>query len=90
MGMELPDEQRRLGEIERELAADDPRLARRFARRERVSAGTLAAVIAGVAGLAAAGGTLIVAGVRLGLPVVAGIGVIIAVALPVLVWVARR
>ena len=88
--MELPDEQRRLGEIERELAAADPRLARRFARRERVSAGTLAAVIAGAVGLAAAGGTVVIAGLRLGMPIVAGIGVIIAVALPVLVWAARR
>lgn len=82
------DEQRRLGEIERELAAEDPRLARRF--DQPVAAGALAAVVSGVLILLGAGGMLILMGVRLGMPIVVGIGVVIAAVLPVLVWVARR
>ena len=89
--MALPDdEQRRLGEIERELAAEDPRLARRFAHRQQVTAGMLAAMVSGALILLAAGATLIVMGVRLGQPVVVGIGALVAVVLPVLGWVAKR
>ena len=89
--MALPDdEQRRLGEIERELAAEDPRLARRFAHQRQVTAGMLAALITGALVLLGAGGTLIVMGIRLHQPVVVGIGSVVAVVLPVLGWVARR
>ncbi len=89
--MALPDdEQRRLGEIERELAEQDPQLARRFARRQPMTAGTLAALLSGALLLLASGIILIVMGVRLGVPAVVMIGVVLALVLPAMVWTRRR
>lgn len=83
------DEQRRLNEIERELAEDEPRLARRFAH-DRVTAPTVVALVVAAGLMLAAGVTLIVTGARLGLPVVVGVGVVVAAVVPVMAWAVRR
>ena len=88
--MALPeDEQRRLGEIERRLTEDDPQLARRLATRRPRTAGSIAALIAGVSMLAC-GVAVIQAGAALGSPAVMIIGAVIAVIVPAIAWLARR
>lgn len=89
--MALPeDEERRLAEIESGLAEEDPRLVRRFARDQPVTASTLAAVITSAVLMLGAGLIIIVLGARLGAPLVVAIGAIIAVVVPAMVWVVRR
>lgn len=89
--MALPDdEQRRLAEIERGLAEDDPRLARRFAHGQPATAGAFAAMIATALLMLGTGLAVIVAGARLGTPLVIVIGAIIAAIVPAMALLARR
>lgn len=90
--MALPDdEQRRLAEIERALAEDDPRLARRLGHgRQPVSSRSLAALITGSVLMLGTGLVIIVVGAGLGTPMVSVIGVVIAVIVPSLAWTSRR
>jgi Flp pilus assembly protein TadB len=91
MSMALPDdEQRRLAEIERGLAEDDPRLARRFAQGSPATRGAFPAVITAAGLMLGTGLVIIVVGFRLGAPLVIVIGAIIAVIVPALAWLARR
>jgi Flp pilus assembly protein TadB len=78
------DEQRRLADIERDLAKDDPRLARRLAERKPVTAGLVANAVM----LLGIGLVIIVVGAGQGKPLVIAIGVIMAVIVPILAWFA--
>jgi hypothetical protein len=88
------EEQRQLAEIERRLAEDDPRLARRLATFRPMQSLALVASIAGLLASVACGLTAMVFGVLLSSPVLIIVGTLLAVFLPTAIgwrlWLRHR
>jgi hypothetical protein len=76
------EEQRQLAEIERRLAEDDPRLARRLATLRPMESLVVVAAVVGVLASVAGGLIAMVFGVVLSSPILIIAGVLIAVFLP--------
>lgn len=84
-------EDRKLAEIERHLAEQDPRLARRLAEFQPISASVLVAVALGVLMLLPTGLVVMVIGVQTAAPVsVVGGALIMAVVPAMTAWYLRR
>ncbi|RSM86303.1 DUF3040 domain-containing protein [Kibdelosporangium aridum] len=75
------EEQRKLAEIERGLAAEDPRLASQFTERPKLRTGT----IAEIAVMLMAGSVMAGVGVQLGSAVLIVIGGIVATIVPIMI-----
>ncbi|WIV59140.1 DUF3040 domain-containing protein [Amycolatopsis nalaikhensis] len=84
-------EQRKLDEIDRQLTAEAPRLARRFAEFRHVPASALVAGVAGLVILLSTGLVIMVVGVQLGRPGPIILGALITAVVPAAIgWYLRR
>jgi cytochrome bd-type quinol oxidase subunit 1 len=84
-------EQRKLAEIERQLAAESPRLVQRFAEFRPIATSTLIAAGLGLLFLLSTGLVIMVVGVQLGSPAPIALGALLTSLVPTAIgWFLRR